>query len=785
MRLQVVTLLVLSGCQCLPGLQPASTLPLNVTPTTLTFAPTIVGTSSGLSVDVSNPNRITMTLEHSHSGPFEVDVPATLEGGGSFTVAVRFRPTAVGPASGSLTVNGVAVALSGEGTEAPTCTAASACETSTLDPDAMQCVSAQKPDGAACESRCLSSGTCTAGACVGQSTRCDDQDACTLDTCDEARGCSSLLRVCPAPSPCHIATCDPVMGCGSEEAPDGTLCSPDDCLATEMDVCIAGACVKRPRPESARCTNTWLPIDLAATSTAAMAYDEVKQVTLLYRSVDGQPQTWLWDGARWTFKLPTNSPRFVFGFGMTWNPVRRRVLLYGGMRNSGQVAQETWEWDGSTWLQLRPVRPANCTADVELVWEPTSRTVLMQCYSAAGQGRRLWRFTGTTWEDLSYVPWSTNAHLFLDEATRTVFALEEAVFLNTWRLTSTGFQRTTSNTVLSIVDGCWGVDPLTRETVVLVDENSGADVRLWRFTNGQLIRGQTLPLQNQRRCATAFDRVRNRLVLKAGGGETREWDGRAFTVAASSPSTSFGRLTSTPTGVTLLGGPSFQHFDWDGRGWLERTVAPIAPVTTDFAIAWDAPRSELVAHLSDSNAESTWRFDGGGWARQDSTTLPVGRPVMTWSPALRRLVLTKAGSTALWTFEGTEWRPTVDGGPASGFFDWAMSVEQAGWPLLFKGGWPSASMVSAYRVADAGWEQLPSPALRLPIAAALDPSRSVVVALGASADGGMSTVEWNGTAWTIRRPTLQPPTSAGASAWDSINGRVLFFQPEGSWVFVP
>ncbi len=784
MRLLVITLLMLSSCQCPSGLQPTSTLPLNVSPAALGFAPTIVGTSRSLSVDVSNPNRDTTTLEHSLSGPFEVDVPPTLEGGGSLTLIVTFHPTVTGASTGTLTVNGAAVALSGEGSEALTCTPASACETSTLDPNAMQCVPARKPDGAACESRCISNGTCTAGVCVGQSTGCDDHDACTIDTCDEARGCSAVLRLCPA-LPCRIATCDPVMGCGSEEAPDGTLCSPDDCLATEMDVCIAGACVKRPRPDSARCTNTWLPIDLATISTAAMAYDEGNQVTVLFRSVDGQPQTWLWDGARWTFKLPTSSPRFVFGFGLTWNPVRRRVLLYGGMRNNGQVAQETWEWDGSTWLQLRPVRPANCTAGVELVWEPTSRTVLMQCYSGAFEGRRLWRFTGATWEDLSYVPWSNNTHLFLDEATRTVFALEQGVFLNTWRWAGTGFQRTTSTTILSITDGCWGVDPLTRETVVFVDENQGVDLRLWRFTNGQLSRGQTLPLQHERRCVTAFDRVRSRLVLKGGGGETREWDGRSFTVPASSPSTSFGRLTTTPAGVTLLGvGASLLHFDWDGRGWLERPVTPITPATPDFAIAWDSRRSELVAHLSDST-ESTWRFDGGVWTRQDSTTLPAGRPVMTWSPALGRLVLAKPGNTSLWSFEETDWQPTVDGGPASGVFDWAMSVEQGGWPLLLKGGGPSASMVSAYRVADSGWEQLASPHFGLPIAAAFDPSRSVVVAIGRSLDGGTSTVEWNGTAWTVRRPTLQPASSAGTAAWDPINARVLFFQPEGSWVFVP
>jgi hypothetical protein len=134
---------------------------------------------------------------------------------------------------------------------------------------------------------------------VGQRKGCDDANACTVDACDEAAGCSHSLRICPQPTtPCRVARCDVATGCATEEAPDGTLCGPDDCLATQVDVCISGACVRRVRPASGRCANRWVPTSIPALSGHAMAYDSARQRVVLFGFGSNSllADTWEWDG---------------------------------------------------------------------------------------------------------------------------------------------------------------------------------------------------------------------------------------------------------------------------------------------------------------------------------------------------------------------------------------------------------------------------------------------------------------------------------------------------------
>ena len=83
-------------------------------------------------------------------------------------------------------------------------------------------------------------------------------------------------------------------GCATEEAPDGTLCGPDDCLATQVDVCISGSCVTRVRPDSGRCANRWVPTSIPAQFGHA-TYDAARQRVVLFG--DG---TWEWDGTKRT-----------------------------------------------------------------------------------------------------------------------------------------------------------------------------------------------------------------------------------------------------------------------------------------------------------------------------------------------------------------------------------------------------------------------------------------------------------------------------------------------------
>jgi len=64
---------------------------------------------------------------------------------------------------------------------------------------------------------------------------CDDEIACTIDTCDPAGGCvhTPVDSFCETTDPCSTPICDPLLGCVSEPktCPDGQVCSGGICVS--------------------------------------------------------------------------------------------------------------------------------------------------------------------------------------------------------------------------------------------------------------------------------------------------------------------------------------------------------------------------------------------------------------------------------------------------------------------------------------------------------------------------------------------------------------------------
>jgi len=62
-------------------------------------------------------------------------------------------------------------------------------------------------------------------------------------------------------------------------------------------------------------------------------------------------QTWLWDGNNWKQAHPRVSPPALFGHAMAYDPLLRKVVLFGGYGPYGE-ANDTWTWDGTNWAQV-------------------------------------------------------------------------------------------------------------------------------------------------------------------------------------------------------------------------------------------------------------------------------------------------------------------------------------------------------------------------------------------------------------------------------------------------
>ena len=150
----------------------------------------------------------------------------------------------------------------------------------------------------------------------------------------------------------------------------------------------------------------------------AMAYDPIRRETVLFGGF-GLPtcdftnytplnDTWVWDGTDWTERMPTNQPTPRGGAAMVFHAASGRLLLFGGTMETnfnGGTLQETWEWDGTDWTQLNPATSPSARVFFGLAYDPIrERSVLfggwdnvMNTASTADT----WEWDGTTWTDVT------------------------------------------------------------------------------------------------------------------------------------------------------------------------------------------------------------------------------------------------------------------------------------------------------------------------------------------------------------------------------------------------
>jgi hypothetical protein len=63
-------------------------------------------------------------------------------------------------------------------------------------------------------------------------------------------------------------------------------------------------------------------------------------------------KTWVLTGGRWQELHPTNSPSKRGSPAMGFDPVRKRIVMYGGFDAGRNNLDDTWEWDGKQWVCL-------------------------------------------------------------------------------------------------------------------------------------------------------------------------------------------------------------------------------------------------------------------------------------------------------------------------------------------------------------------------------------------------------------------------------------------------
>jgi hypothetical protein len=107
----------------------------------------------------------------------------------------------------------------------PNCDDTNACTDDSCDP-LLGCVNLPNLNPCDDGTACTSGDVCTGGTCTGTLVACDDQNACNgVETCDQTLGCQiGVTPNCNDNDDCTIDSCDPLLGCVNTGVPNAGVC---------------------------------------------------------------------------------------------------------------------------------------------------------------------------------------------------------------------------------------------------------------------------------------------------------------------------------------------------------------------------------------------------------------------------------------------------------------------------------------------------------------------------------------------------------------------------------
>jgi hypothetical protein len=134
-----------------------------------------------------------------------------------------------------------------------------------------------------------------------------------------------------------------------------------------------------------------------------MGFDPVSRRVLLFggrRDDTGvRGDTWLWDGSNWTEQHSALAPSPRISAAISSGQM---LVLYGG----GDLLSDTWIWTGSTWKQMTPAqnpggrRPSGAASDGTTVFLFGGE--LRTGPSSAILTSDVWDWDGVDWNRLKY-----------------------------------------------------------------------------------------------------------------------------------------------------------------------------------------------------------------------------------------------------------------------------------------------------------------------------------------------------------------------------------------------
>ncbi len=353
-------------------------------------------------------------------------------------------------------------------------------------------------------------------------------------------------------------------------------------------------------------------------------------VVMLYSASNVAAQVGEW------IKVSNEGPGVAY-HGMIYDPIRDKVVLYGGSStNSSQNYDDMWELDGNTWTRTARTSEPTDARNFRMAYDSKRGRIVLHNAVGYPDCGTLWVWDGVSWQiaSTSGPSWRWEQELVYDSKRdrivmfggTSVNGLTSPFFQETWEWDGTTWTKITE-------DG----PPARIYSAMVYDSARGRTVLYGGVPNGDYGSGPSNPGPDSGQTAL---------------GDTWEWDGSTWTQVALTgntpgPRTSHAMVYDTHRKKTILYGgvDKVDYFDfsidlhlytdlweWDGYEWKQIDSIGMEPAgRAAHKMAYDSKRNRIILHggvfgiIPKGNNQRDFLSDRNTWVyRFGSSGIPLG-----------------------------------------------------------------------------------------------------------------------------------------------------------------
>jgi hypothetical protein len=280
-----------------------------------------------------------------------------------------------------------------------------------------------------------------------------------------------------------------------------------------------------------------VPIEPQSGLGFSVADDLATHTIVLFGGVGNYPNTWLWDGSRWTLAHPQASPAGRFGAAEAYDPQTKTVMLFGGRLEPGTPVHDTWAWNGTTWGALDSGAGGPPPGEgSDMAWDPaTNQMILLTRSGVISSPAATWIWAGDHWIKPvggSLPAGATYSPMGFDPLSNSLLAVGCCVgpppatgaVNTTWRWNGATWTLLPTSSHAPINGSTLALDPaIGRLVLCACDAAANADLNAWNGSEWDALAGSRLPVGGGVEI-TDYDRSR---LLLFGSGTSQPLTGQA------------------------------------------------------------------------------------------------------------------------------------------------------------------------------------------------------------------------------------------------------------------